>query len=125
MILLTVNEIVEIHEKLIIVTGGSPGIRDFGLLESAVLSCYQAFNGIDLYPSIIDKAARIAFSIAKNHPFVDGNKRVGVTSMLVMLRMNNIKTVHTQQDLISLGLGVADGSIVYKEIITWIKNRTN
>ena len=76
MILLTVAEIIKIHEKLIAATGGSPGIRDAGLLESAVLGCYQSFGGIDLYPTIINKSARMAFAICKNHPFVDGNKRV-------------------------------------------------
>jgi len=123
MMQLTVNEVLEIHEKLISVTGGSSGIRDIGLLESAVLGCYQSFGGIDLYPSIIEKSARVAFSICKNHPFVDGNKRVAVTSMLVMLRMNDIELLFTQKELIIFGLGIADGSNNYDEIILWINCR--
>ena len=111
MIVITISEVVEIHEKLIAVTGGSPGLRDMGLLESAVLGCYQSFGGIDLYPSVIEKAARMAFAICKNHPFIDGNKRVAVTSMLVILRMNDISLAYAQRELVMLGLGIADGGI--------------
>ena len=70
MIILTTNEVAELHEKLILVTGGSPGIRDNGLLESAVLGCYQSFDGNDLYPTVVKKAAQMAYAICKNHPFV-------------------------------------------------------
>ena len=122
MIFLTINEIVEIHEKLVIATGGSSGIRDIGPLESAVLGCYQSFGEIDLYPSTIEKAARVAFAICKNHPFIDGNKRVAITAMLVTLRINDISLLYTQHELISLGLGIADGSIGYDEIVDWINN---
>jgi len=120
MIILTTTEVVELHEKLIAATGGSPGVRDIGLLESAVLGCYQSFSDNDLYPTVIEKAARIAYAVCKNHPFVDGNKRVAVTSMLVILRMNDIVLFHTQQELVRLGLGIADGSIDYEDITAWI-----
>ena len=121
MILLTVDEIIELHKRITIATGGASGIRDKGLLESAVLNCYQSFDGIALYPTIIEKAARMAYSISKNHPFVDGNKRIAVTSMLVLLRMNEILLRYAQEDLIALGLGVADGTIDYKGIVHWIR----
>ena len=120
MIILTISEIIELHEKLIIATGGSAGLRDQGLLESAVLGSYQSFGGEDLYPTIIEKAARLAYAICKNHPFVDGNKPVSVTSMLVILRMNDINLSHSQQELITLGLGIADGSLEYENIVDWI-----
>jgi death-on-curing protein len=120
MILLTANEVVELHEKLIAATGGSSGIRDIRLLESAVLGCYQSFGGEDLYPTIIEKAARMAFTICNNHPFIDGNKRVAVASMLIILRINDISLLYTQQELVTLGLGIADSSIDYKDIVTWI-----
>ena len=120
MIILTVSEIIGIHEKLTVATGGSPGLRDFGLLESAVLGCYQSFDDVELYPTIIEKAARMAFALCKNHPFVDGNKRIAVTTMLVMLRLNSITLTYTQQELISLGLGIADSSIDYEYILAWI-----
>jgi death-on-curing protein len=120
MIILTTSEVIELHEKLVAATGGSPGLRDKGLLESAVLGCYQSFGGDDLYSTVIEKAARLAYAICKNHPFVDGNKRVSVTSMLVILRMNDINLSHTQQELITLGLGIADGSLEYENIVAWI-----
>ena len=106
--------------KLIAVTGGSPGIRDNGLLESAVAGCYQSFDGVDLHTSIIDKAAWMAYAICRNHPFIDGNKRVAVTAMLVMLRLNNIVLKFTQQELVALGLGIADGSLEHDDIAIWI-----
>jgi len=120
MITLTTDEIIELHEKLANATGGSTGVRDFGLLESAVLSSYQSYGGQDLYPTIIEKAARTAYAICKNHPFIDGNKRVAVTSMLIILRMNDTSLLYTQQELITLGLGIADGSIGYEDIVAWL-----
>jgi len=122
MIILTISEITELHEKLIAATGGSSGVRDVRLLESAVLGCYQSFNGTDLYPTIVEKTARMAFTICKNHPFIDGNKRVAVTSMLVILRMNGIRLLYTQQELVVLGFGIADGSVDYDDIVAWIRS---
>ena len=120
MITLNVSEVIALHDKLITSTGGSPGLRNFGLLESAILGCYQSFDDVELYPTVIEKAARMAFSVCKNHPFLDGNKRVAVTSMLVMLRLNKTTLSYTQNELVALGLGVADGSIEYEEIVVWI-----
>ena len=120
MIILTTDEIIEIHEKLITATGGSPGLRDMGLLESAVLGCTQTFDGEDLYPTVIEKASRMAYSICKNHPFTDGNKRVAVTALLVILRINDVNLSFTQEELILIGLGIADGTIGYEDIIAWV-----
>ena len=122
MIILTTHEVLQIHEKLVIATGGATGVRNAGLLDSAIMGCYQSFDGIMLYPTIEEKAARIAFTICKNHPFVDGNKRVAVTAMLVMLRLNKVFISFTQQELIVLGLGLADGSIGYNEVLLWIRS---
>jgi len=119
-IILTTDEIIEVHTKLITATGGSPGLRDMGLLESAVLGCTQTFGGEEIYPTIIGKASRMAYTICMNHPFIDGNKRVAVTALLVILRMNDVNLSFTQKDLISLGLGVADGSIDYDDILKWV-----
>ncbi|MCL2089479.1 MAG: type II toxin-antitoxin system death-on-curing family toxin [Oscillospiraceae bacterium] len=120
MIAITIEEIILLHEKLINTTGGSPGLRDYGLLESAVLGCYQSFGGQDLYPTIIEKAARLSYFLCNNHAFVDGNKRIAVTSMLVFLRMNDIKLIYTQAELITLGLGMANGSINFEDVLAWI-----
>jgi len=122
MIILTTEEVIEIHEKLIVATGGSPGLRDVELLESSILGCTQTFDGVDIYPTVIEKASRMAFSICRNHPFTDGNKRVAVTALLAILRINDIHLSFTQKELITLGLGLADGSIGYEETITWVNS---
>ena len=120
MIILTTGEVIAIHDKLVIATGGSPGLRDMGLLESAVLGSTQTFGGEDLYPTVIEKAARMAYAICKNHPFIDGNKRVAITALLVILRMNDLSVQFSQHELMSLGLGIADGSIDYESIVAWV-----
>jgi len=122
MIIITTEEIIEVHNKLIQATGGSHGIRDMRLLESSVMSCTQTFGSEELYPTVIEKASRLAFSVCKNHPFIDGNKRVAVTVLLVVLRMNGVTLSFTQQELITLGLGIADGSIDYDNIIEWVRD---
>ena len=120
MITLNVAEVILLHEKLITATGGSRGLRDEGLVESAVLGCYQSFDDVELYPTTIEKAARMAYALCKNHPFIDGNKRVAVTSMLVLLQLNRIALSYTQDELVTLGLGVADNSIDYEGVVSWI-----
>jgi death-on-curing protein len=124
MILLSVDEIIEIHEKLLAATGGSYGIRDVRLLESAVMSCYQSFADENLYPTVTDKAARMAYAICSNHSFIDGNKRVAVTAMLVTLRLNDICLSFKQQELVDLGVGIADNSIGFDDIVLWIAAHT-
>lgn len=120
MILLTVEEVIALHDKLIERTGGSQGLRDQSLLESAVYSTMSAFGDSEAYPTVEEKAARLMFSLTNNHAFVDGNKRIGVFTMLMTLQLNNIKINYTQAELISLGLSVADGKTEYVEILDWI-----
>ncbi len=120
MMLLTVDEIILIHEKLLAATGGSPGLRDRGLLESAVLGVNAGFENVEKYPTIQEKAARLAFSLVNNHAFVDGNKRVGMLAMLMMLSLNGVALHYTQAELIQLGLDTASGVSMYEEILQWI-----
>ena len=77
---LTVEQVLFIHMRLIAETGGSPGLRDLGLLASAVARPQATFGGEDLYPDLLSKAAALMDSLVRNHPFVDGNKRVGITA---------------------------------------------
>jgi death-on-curing protein len=121
-IILTVDEIITLHSKLISATGGSDGLRDRGLLESAVLNCYQTFGGEELYPGVIEKAARLAFGICANHPFVDGNKRAAVTSLLTILRLNDVAISYTQKELARLGFGIADRSLDYEAVAEWVRS---
>lgn len=122
MIILTVEEIISLHEKIINKTGGSHGVRDMGLLESAVYSADNSFDDVELYPSIEEKSARLMFALTGNHAFVDGNKRIGVFVMLMTLELNSISLKFSQEELIELGLSVADGSWDYKKILDWIKS---
>ena len=120
MMILTPDEVIKLHAKLIALTGGISGVRDVGLLESAVLGCFQTFGGEELYPTATEKAARMAYAVCKNHPFIDGNKRTAVVAMLVILLVNDIFLLYTQKELIALGLGIADGSVDYEDIVVWI-----
>lgn len=122
MILLTVAEIVELHSKLIERIGGTDGIRDIALLESAVYSALSSFDGLEAYPSIEERAARLMFSLVGNHAFLDRNKRICVLVMLLTLNINGVKVQHTQKELIDLGLSAANGKISYQEILLWINN---
>ena len=124
MILLTVDEIISLHHKLINKTGGSGGIRDVGLLESAVYSTETSFDNIEQYQSVEQKAARLMFSLVNNHAFVDGNKRIGVLAMLVTLELNGVTLKHTQNELIKLGLSVADGTKKYFDILNFINQHS-
>ena len=110
-----------IHQLLAEETGGSIGVRDEGLLDSALESAFVTFDGVELYPSKEEKAAKIAYSLVSNHAFVDGNKRIGVFVMLSFLSLNGIRIDATDEDIVQLGLGIADGSVEYEGIVSWIK----
>ncbi len=90
MIRLSKPQILLLHEQLIAETGGSSGLRDEGMLDSALNAPFQTFGGEDVYPSLQQKAARLCFGLVKNHPFVDGNKRIGAHVMLVFLALNGV-----------------------------------
>ena len=120
MILLTVDEIIFQHTKLIERFGGGHGLRDMGLLESAVASISAGFEDTETYPTVEEKAARLAYSLSQNHAFVDGNKRIGMLAMLTTLALNDIVIRYTQPELIELGLSVADGRYGYEKILEWI-----
>ncbi|MSS89527.1 type II toxin-antitoxin system death-on-curing family toxin [Eisenbergiella tayi] len=120
MINLTIDEITYLHEKLIQKTGDISGIRDIGMLESAVYSAKQSFGDEEVYPIPIERAARLAYYVITNHLFMDGNKRTGMSVMLMTLKLNHIEIEYTQQELICLGLSVADRSNGYGVILKWI-----
>ena len=122
MIKLTKEQVVSIHSSLIKASGGTDGVRDDGLLESALESPFQTFDGHDLYPSIIQKAARIGYSLVSNHPFIDGNKRIGIHIMLVFLAINGIDISCTQEDLIKIGLSLAYDTMTFEELSVWLSS---
>ncbi len=109
-----------LHQLMAEATGGSVGVRDEGLLDSAIENAFATFGGEELYPSKEEKAASLAYSLISDHAFVDGNKRIGVYVMLSFLELNGIRIEASDDDVIKLGLGTADGSMKRDEILAWI-----
>lgn len=118
---LSVDNIKHLHTLVAKYSGGSAGLRDEGLLNSAVEGIYQSFAGKDLYPTLEEKGARLGFSLISNHAFLDGNKRIGILSMLVFFEINGVKLNPTDQDIIDAGLGVASGKMSYEDLLNWVK----
>lgn len=120
MIFLNKEQIKHLHRKLIQETGGINGIREEGLLDSALSVPFQSFDGEELYPSIPRKAARLCYGLIKNHVFLDGNKRIGIYVMLVFLELNGMEMECSDEELIALGLGIAAGEFEDEDIVLWI-----
>ncbi len=120
MIRLSKSQVLLIHDQLISETGGSSGLRDEGILDSALNAPFQTFNGEDVYPSLQQKAARLCFGLVKNHPFVDGNKRIGAHVMLVFLALNGIELQHSQTELSDVILQLTAGKIEATDLLHWI-----
>lgn len=117
---LSVKRIMQIHHLMIEETGGMDGIRDDGLLESAVNAPFQTFDDVPLYKTIEAKAARLGYSLISNHAFIDGNKRTGMMAMLLFLELNGAGKDCTDEEIIRVGLALADGSMDDKALLDWI-----
>ena len=120
MIKFTKKQVIMLHEQIIKETGGEIGLRDASLLESALLSPFQSFDDKDLFPSIQAKAARLGYGIIKNHPFVDGNKRIGTHLMLLFLYFNNVELSYTQEELSEIVLMIASSEKTCENLLDWI-----
>ena len=117
---LTEEQLIYLHEELIRATGGSQGLRDKNLLQSALYSPLQTFDSSELFLTIQQKAARLACGLTQNHPFVDGNKRIGAHAMLVVLELNGIQLHYTQRELADTFLQLAASEIGYDELLAWL-----
>lgn len=124
MIKLDKEKTLYLHELMATETGGDVGVRDYALLDSALNSAFQTFGGQELYPTLQEKGARIGFSLIANHAFVDGNKRIGLFVMLVFLEINGLKITATDEDIIDVGLSVADGKTDYEALLKWVYKHT-
>ena len=120
MIKFSKEKVLLLHQMIAEATGGSIGVRDEGLLESALESAYASFGGQDFYPTKEEKGARLGYALISNHAFVDGNKRIGVYVMLAFLEMNGIRIRCTDEELVRVGLSVADGSMGYEKLLQWV-----
>ena len=121
---LTFDEVLAIHAHQITRYGGALGVRDQGLLESALAMPAATFAGENLHPSLPEQAAAYLFHIVKNHPFVDGNKRVGLASSLVFLRLNGVRIRASDDDLVDLVMGVAEGKRSKADVAVLLRERT-
>lgn len=120
MIKFSQEKVLLLHKLITEQTGGDPGIRDIALLDSALESAFQTFDGKELYPTKEEKGARIGYALISNHAFVDGNKRIGMYVLLTFLEINGIKIHPSVDDVARVGLAVASGEMKYEELLEWI-----
>jgi death-on-curing protein len=118
---LTLDDVLSLHADQIARYGGSPLVRDVGLLESAVATPSATFGGELLHPSLEEQAAAYLFHLLKNHPFVDGNKRTGLVAMLAFLGLNGRQLHAPDDDLTDLVLGVAEGRVTKSEVAVFVR----
>ena len=119
---LTLGEVVELHRRVLQSGGGAPGIRDLGALDAAVAQPKATFDGIDLYPTVLEKATALCFSLVQNHPFVDGNKRVGHAAMETFLVLNGTEIDAAVDDQERLMLDLAAGRIDRVHLTDWLRH---
>lgn len=126
MIKFSEEKVLLLHRLLIEATGGTDGVRDIGLLDSALESAYATFDGKELFPSKEEKAARLGVGLVSNHAFVDGNKRIGMYVLLSFLEVNGIQIEATNEEVIEAGLALARGDMKYEGLLAWIlEHKTN
>ena len=121
MIKFSKDKVLLLHQLIAEETGGSIGVRDEGLLESALEAAFSSFGGQEFYPTKEEKGARLGYTLISNHAFVDGNKRIGVYIMLTFLEVNGIRLECSDEDLVHIGLSVADGSMGYEQLLNWVQ----
>jgi death on curing protein len=121
---LTPEQVLFIHSRLVAETGGSHGVRDLGMLESAVARPQASFDGKDLYPDLFIKAAALTESLINNHPFVDGNKRTGITAAGLFLRVNGWRLAAKSEDLEQVTLNVATGKLKVAGLAEWLREHS-
>ena len=119
---LTLNEVLTLHDRLIAQTGGSFGVRDIGRLESSLAQPRMTFDGVELYPTLVEKAATLGFSIIQNHPFLDGNKRTGHAAMEIFLFLNGFEIRSSTDEQEKVVLQVASGKMSREQFSGWVNS---
>lgn len=115
------EEALAVHAAAVRMFGGAAGTRDARVLESALAQPFQTFGGVDLYPSIVEKAARLCFGVVADHPFADGNKRTGAALLGAFLRANGVAFAPAHRDFLDVVMRLAAGSMGYDELLTWLE----
>ena len=121
MIKFSKDKVLLLHRLIAEETGGSIGLRDEALLDSALEAAFAGFGDKEFYPSKEEKGARLGYTLISNHAFVDGNKRIGMYVMLTFLEVNGIHMDCTNEDVYSVGMGVASGAMKYEDLLAWVK----
>ena len=125
MIKFSKEKVLLLHKLIAEETGGSIGVRDEALLESALENVFSGFGGQEFYPTREEKGARLGYALISNHAFVDGNKRIGMYVMLTFLEVNGIHMDCTNEEVATVGLSVADGSMSYEELLAWVRDHAS
>ena len=120
---ITKEDVLSVYKILTNETGGTVGIRDEGLLLSALEAHYQTFAGIELFPTLIEKTVRMGYGLVANHPFIDGNKRIGILVMLTFFELNGIELNFTDEEIIDMAMSVASGKYKYEDLLSIVTNK--
>ncbi len=121
--MINIDLAIKIHERIAERTGGDVGVRDMGLLDGALASPFMTFGGCELYSSPLEKAAHLGFSVISSHPFVDGNKRVGVVLMLTLLAAYGCEIGLSGGDVYHIGMSVASGEMDEDMLVAYLSGR--
>ena len=119
--LLSLGEVLHLHRLVVAASGGASGVRDLGALESAVAQPHASFEGTALYSTLVEKGAALAFSLVRNHPFLDGNKRTGHAALETFLMLNGFEIVAPVSEQEEVFLGLASGSLAREEFVSWLE----
>ena len=121
MIWITADDVIQIHSRVIQRSGGMDGLRDRAGLEAAISAPMQSFGGQDLYPTTVEKIARLGYGLASNHAFVDGNKRIGAMMTQLLLKWNGFQMSLCSGELADMFIAIADGSAGESDLLAWIQ----
>lgn len=124
MINITKEQIFSLYEMLLQKTGGSSGVVNESLMDSAVNSIWQTFDGVELYPTLEEKGARLGYSLVRNHSFADGNKRIGILAMLTFLSVNGVEISCTDEELVETGLNLASELMDSEALLAWLREHS-
>lgn len=121
---LSLEQVLDLHRLQVRRFGGSPGLRDRGGLEAALARPHATFGGEDLHPDVAAKAAALMHSLVSNHPFVDGNRRVGAHAGVLLLAVNDVEPTFSASELVEVTLAVARGEVSGEALAIWFRQRS-
>jgi death-on-curing protein len=120
---LALGEVLRLHADLVATSGGATGVRDLGRVQAALAQAIATFDGVELYPSVVDKAAVLGFGLVQGHAFIDGNKRIGHAAMEVFLMLNGFEMIESVDEQEKAILAVASGALSREAFTQWLSGR--